>query len=225
MRELPEELTGPKPPDGEGRGWRTLGPELRSIESIKDFVRTVTVYGWGPPLVALVIHGAVRGVFEHLTDPFIISAGYWFVGWQFALFVNFVYGTAIVVFSWFLYFGLVGSLAGYLSSERHMDVGIFKVGAYLSLLFVPVFLVGWIIALTLSVPEGVTVGTTQAAAQSYVRDTLQLRVVAFLKGLTWILIGLVLLPIVSDRYSLGRKGSVLAVLPPTMAAILATQLI
>ena len=221
MADLPEHVGDPEA----GRGVRAFVLELRDVRDVSGFIDTATTYGWAPVVLALALHGTVRGVFEHLTDPFIIASGYWFPGWQFALLVNIVYGTAIVVFGWFLFFGLVASIGGYLSSVRHMDVGMFKIGAYLSLVFIPVFVIGSIISLTLTVPEALVVGTADETAHTYVRRTLQLQLVAFLRGLTWIVIGFVLLPIVADRYALDRKASVVAVLPPTMGAILATQLV
>lgn len=204
---------------------------LRTAGSVGEVADTIDLHGWSVPLAVLGLVGFVRGVFEYLTDPFVIAEGYVFPGWPAAFVINVVYGVFVVAFAWFLFFGLIGSFAGYFSAVRAMDTAVLKVGAYLSALFVPVFVVGSALALTLSVPDAVTVLEDPDAVGSittgtgYVRGTAQMRAVAVLKGVAWIVAGFLSLPVVSYRYELDRGRSVASVLPVTLAAVVATQLV
>lgn len=212
-------------------GVRELFYRLLTAGSIEEFVDRLDVHGWGIPLALLGLAGFVRGVFEYLTDPFVVAEGYVFPGWGLALAINLVYGFFIVAFAWFMFFGLIGSFAGYFSESRDMDTAVLKLGTYVSVLFVPVFVVGSLIALTLSVPEGVAVVDDPDSVDAvttvttYFRDTLQMRVVRALKAAGWILAGFLLLPVIAHRYEIDHKRSVASVLPVTLAAVIATQLV
>lgn len=217
--------------DEQEAGFDELIGKLRDAESIEEYTAVIALHGWTVPLVLLGIIGIVRGIFEYFADPFVISEGYRFVGWPLALFANLVYGYFIVLFAWFMFFGVIGAFAGYLSDAREMDAAMFKVGSYLSTLFVPVFLLGALIILTVSVPEGVTAvdahqdDPSTALGAEYVHDTIQYHVISIFRAIAWAIIGFLMLPIVEQRYELNRRRSVLAVLPTTLAAIFATQLI
>lgn len=214
--------------DAVRRDWGQLAAELTSAESVRDLVGTVERYGWAPPLAGLALHGVVRGGFEHLVDPYAMSQGYAFPGWELALAINVVYGFFLVAFAWFLYFGLVGALAGLVSEARSMDVAVFKVGGYLTVLFLPVFLVAIPIVLTIPAPEtaadGGSVDRVRAATQAVYR-TPQMQLVGVLKAVAWTVTGLVMLPVVGELYDVDQKGSVFAVLPVTLAAVVSTQLL
>lgn len=212
-------------------GIRELFSRLRGAEGVEEFADTIDAHGWSVPLALLALVGVVRGVFEYLTDPFVIAEGYVFPGWPLAFVINVVYGFFVVAFVWFLFFGLIGSFAGYFSEVKAMDTAVLKVGAYVSMLFVPIFLVGSLIALTISIPEGITVaddpGTVEAitTATTYLRETVQMRIVRVLRAMGWIVAGFLLLPVIAHRYDLDHKRSVASVLPVTLAAVIATQLV
>lgn len=210
------------------RSPRRLAHELTHAGSVRGLVRTMERYGWAPPLLGVLTHGAVRGVFEHLSEPFAMSQGYVFAGWQLAFLINLLYGTALVALGWFLYFGVVGSLAGFLSESSDMETGVFKVGGYLTLLFVPILVVGAGLVVTIPAPDPVVAGvdpTTEVIeTHRAVADSLQMRVVNALQSAGWILVGFLMLPVVSELYDVGRRESVLAVLPVTLVAVVAAQL-
>lgn len=209
--------------------WRLLGRDLTSAGSVHDLVRTIEQHGWIPPLLALLLSGGVRGVLEHLSEPFAMSQGYVFSGWQLALGINLVYGVSLVAFSWFLYFGVVGAFAGYFSEETTMAPAIFKAGGYLMLLFVPLVAVGAALVLTIPAPEAVVAGVDPTAevveTHRAVATTLQMRVVDAMMAAGWILVGFLMLPVVGELYDVDKRASVLSVLPVTLIAVTATQLV
>lgn len=211
------------------QSWRDLGYALTHAESVTDLIRTVEDYGWIPPFAVLALYGVLRGVFEYLVEPYGMAQGYTFPGWELALGINLVYGFFLVTFSWFMYFGVVGALAGFLSEVKAMDVTVFKLGAYLSGLFVPIFVVGTLTALTIPAPKTAVAGTDPVGqiTESYrvVYDTPQMQLVRLLKAGGWLLVGFLSLPVVKELYELDEKGSLLAVLPVTVVAVVATQLL
>jgi hypothetical protein len=216
------------PSDDVERSPRRLVHELTNAGSVRGLVRTMERYGWAPPFLGLLAHGAVRGVFEHLSEPFAMSQGYVFAGWQLALAINLLYGTALVVLSWFLYFGVIGSFAGFLSETTDMETAVFKVGGYLTVLFVPLLLVGAALVVTIPAPDPVVAGVdpTSEVVETHraVANSLQMRVVNTLLSAGWILVGFLMLPVVSELYDVGRRESVVAVLPVTLVAVVAAQL-
>ncbi|WP_227378697.1 hypothetical protein [Haladaptatus halobius] len=215
--------------DATARTWRRLGRELTNARSISGLVGTVERYGWIPPLLGLLLSGVARGIFEHLSEPFAMSQGYVFSGWQLALGINLFYGFFFVAFSWFLYFGVIGAFAGYFSEETKMETTVFKVGGYLMVLFVPLVAVGSALALTIPAPEPVVAGAAPATAvartHEVVADTHQMRIVGTMMASGWILVGFLMLPIVSELYDVDNRASVLSVLPATLVAVTATQLL
>lgn len=215
--------------DAVERTWRQLGHELTHAESVRSLVGTVERYGWAPPLLGIALHGTVRGVFEHLVDPYAISHGYTFPLWELALSINVFRGLFLVAFSWFMYFGIVGSLAGLLSDEKAMDTAVFKVGGYFTVLFVPVFLLAIPVVLTIPAPEtggaGVDQLTRVRTSYQSIYNSPQMQVVGVLKAVAWTVTGFLMLPVVEELFDLTKKESVVAVLPVTVAAVVSTQLL
>lgn len=210
------------------RSWRRLGHELTHAGNVRGLVETVGRYGWAPPFVGLLAHAGTRGVFEHLSEPFAMSQGYVFAGWQLALAINLLYGAALVTLTWFLYFGVIGSLAGLFSETTKMDVVVFKIGGYLMVLFVPVLVVGAGLVVTIPPPDPVVAGvdpTTEVIETHHVvANSLQMRVVDTLLSAVWIVVGFVMLPVVSELYDVDGPASVFAVLPVTLIAVVGTHL-
>lgn len=215
--------------DAEDRSWRRLGHELTHARDVSTLVDTVRTYGWVPPLLGLVVHGGARGVFEHAAEPYAMSQRYVFEGWQFALGINVVFGLALTAFSWFLFFGVAGSIAGYFSTTSKLDAAVFKTGGYLMVLFVPLLLVASAVAATIPPPEAVAAGTGTvsevAATHQYVDGTVQMRIIEAGLAAGWIVAGFLLIPVVSELYDVDRKASVVAVLPVTLIAVVATHLV
>lgn len=211
------------------QNYRQLARELTNARSMQDLVGAMKRYGWAPPLLGLLLHGLTKGVFEHLSEPFAMSKGYIFTGWQLAFGINMFYGLFFVAFTWFLYFGVIGSIAGYFSEKTKMDTTVFKAGGYLSVLFVPVVIVASLIVLTIPAPETVIAGvepTTEVIeTHRAVANTSQMRIVDTLLSGMWIVIGFLLLPVVGELYEIDRKESVLTILPVTLIAVVATQLV
>lgn len=211
------------------QSFRQLFRELASAESMQDLVSTMKRYGWVAPITGLLLYGFSKGIFEHLTEPFAMSQGYIFTGWQLALGINMIFGLFIVGFTWFLYFGVIGSIAGFFSETTKMDPTVFKAGGYLSVLFVPVLVVSWFLALTIPAPDAVVAGVepTEAVIETHrvVANSLQMRIVDLLLSGTWIVVGFLLLPIISELYEINRKQSVISVLPVTVLAVVGTQLV
>lgn len=215
--------------DAVERTWRQLAHELTHAESVRGLVGTVERYGWAPPLLGIALHGAVRGVFEHVVDPYAMAQGYTFPLWELALAINLFRGLFLVAFSWFMYFGVVGSLAGVLSDEKAMDTAVFKVGGYFTVVFVPVFLVAIPVVTTIPAPEtgGASVDQLTRVTESYraVYNSPQMQLVGVLKAVAWLLTGFLMLPVVEELFDVSKKESVGAVLPVTVAAVVSTQLL
>lgn len=208
--------------------YRQLPRRLREARNVAELVETVRRYGVPPAAVALLLYGVARGVFEFLSEPFAISRGYVFTGWPGALAINLIYGLALAGFTCFLYFGVIGALAGFLSDEKAFDVDIFKAGAHLLLLFVPLLAVSGVIATTIPPSVAAVAGDgAPAVAEVHraVAGTVQMRAVGVILAAGWIAVGFLLLPIVRELYDIDRKASVLAVLPVTLIAVVATVLI
>lgn len=215
--------------DATEQSYRLLLTELTSARTIRDLVGTMRRYGWIPPLVGLLCYGLVRGLFAYASEPFAMSEGYIFTGWPIALVINLVYGVFFAGFTWFLYFGVIGSLAGFFSETVKMETTMFKAGGYFSVFFVPVMLVASGLALTIPAPESVVAGAepTTAVIETHeaVAVTTQMQVADVLIAGTWIVVGFLMLPVVEELYEISRKASVLSVLPVTLVAVVATQLV
>lgn len=209
--------------------YRQLARELTSARSVRELVGTIRRYGWAAPLFGLCLYGLSRGVFEHLSEPFAMSMGYIFTGWELALAINLFYGFFFVGFTWFLYFGVIGAIAGFFSDVTTMDTAVFKAGGYLSVLFVPVLTVASLIVLTIPAPESVVAGaeSTEAVAETHraVAETFQMRVVDTLMAGAWIVVGFLMLPVIGELYDIDMRESVFSVLPVTLIAVVATQLV
>lgn len=209
--------------------WR----ELVSASDVDAAVDAIGRYGWSPVAVGLLVHALARGLFQYVSDPFIMMEGYVFRGWPVAAAVTLFEAFFLVAFAWFVYFGAVGVIAGFVSTERIMAPDVFKVGGYLTALFAPAFLVGSAVIATVSAPESVAEITAdgpgdiavQSEAYAAVYDTLQMRIVQTLKAVVWILIGFLMLPVVSRLYAIDEKGSVAAVLPVTLVAVIVAFLV
>ncbi len=214
--------------DPTARTWRRLGHELTHAGSIDDLLDTVGKYGWAPPLLCLFVAGLSRGGFEFLTEPYAMSQRYAFAGWELALAINLLFGVFFLAFTWFLFFGVIGSLAGFLSKTTRMDATVFKVGGYFALVFVPVLVVGSALAVTVPAPEVAiaTVDSPETLAGTYaaIADSAQMGVFSTLMAAAWVLAGFLMLPVVGSLYDLSAKRSVLAVLPVTLVAVTATLL-
>ncbi|SDK55664.1 hypothetical protein [Natronorubrum texcoconense] len=217
--------------------WTVIRPWRKLVQSndIDGMIRVVRRYGWLPALFGLALHSLARGAFEYLSEPFIIVEGYVFPGWPAALVVNVLFGSFVVIFSWFCYFGLVGVIAGFLSDEEDMVADMFKFGGYLTVLFAPVFLVGSVVIATISVPDGVSAdaaaqngdGTVEFAttAYSFVYDSTQMHAVRILKATAWVVTGFLLLPVVQHLYDIDEKRSVVSVLPVTLVGVITAFLL
>lgn len=223
--------------DHRAAGWTVIRPWRKLLQSddIDGMIRVVRRYGWLPALFGLALHSLTRGAFEYLSEPFIVVEGYVFPGWPAALVVNVLFGSFVVIFSWFCYFGLVGVIAGFLSDEEDMAADMFKFGGYLTVLFAPVFLIGSALIVTISVPDGVSAdaaaqngdGTVEFAttAYSFVYDTPQMHAVRILKAIAWVVIGFLLLPVVQHLYDIDEKRSVVSVLPVTTVGVITAFLL
>lgn len=220
--------SGPDP-DHREAGWTVLRPWRLLLQSddIEEMIGVVRRYGWLPALFGFALHALARGVFEYVSDPDIIRVDYVFEGWPIAFGINLFFGASVVLFSWFLYFGLIGSIAGFFSDTIDMTTDVFKFGGYLTALFAPVFLVAVALMTTITVPEGTAAGieTTEAAAEfamranSAVYDTPQMHVVRVLKAFVWILTGFLMLPVIQHLFDIDEKQSVLSVLPVTLVGV------
>ncbi|WP_416841750.1 hypothetical protein [Haloferax sp. DFSO52] len=211
------------------QSYRQLIRELATARNMDDLVGTMKRYGWLPPITGVLLYGIVQGVFEHLTEPFAMSQGYVFTGWKLALGINILFGLFVVAFTWFLYFGVIGSIAGFFSEKTNMDTTVFKAGGYLSVSFVPVLIVSCFLALTIPAPETVVAGVepTEAVIETHraVANSPQMQIVDLLLSATWIVVGFLFLPIISKLYDINRKQSVMSVLPVTLLAVIGTQLV
>ncbi|MFB6140634.1 MAG: hypothetical protein ABEJ26_09400 [Halosimplex sp.] len=208
--------------------YRRLPRAFRSAESFAELVATVRAYGWVPPVVALLAYGVVRGVFEFLSEPYAIANSYLFRAWPAAVLINLLYGIFLGGFSWFIYFGVIGAFAGFFADEKSIDTGIFKAGAYLMLVFVPLMAIS--AALALTIPDSVATVTGEgptavADVHRALAATPQMRLAGILIAAGWVAVGFLLLPVVSELYDIDRKASVIAVLPVTLVAVVATVLV
>ncbi|WP_245549655.1 hypothetical protein [Natronococcus occultus] len=219
-------------PDHQASGWTVLRPwrELLQANDVERMIGVVRQYGWLPALFGLALHSLSRGAFEYMSEPFIVTEGYIFSGWPAALIINVLFGTFVVLFSWFIYFGLIGVIAGYLSEDHVMESDVFKFGGYLTVVFVPVFVLGSVLISTVTVPDGASAeavaqnggGTVEFAmsAYSFVYETPQMHAVRAFKAAAWILVGFLMLPIVQRLYEIDQKRSVASVLPLTLGGVL-----
>ncbi|WP_136689814.1 hypothetical protein [Halorhabdus amylolytica] len=205
--------------------WRAL----RRAQTIDDVTSVILDYGWAGPMLGLLLHILVRTILIYVMEPIVIISGYLFDGAAVTMIVVFVYTSSFVLLAVFLYFGGVGAIAGFLSDERQYSPAVFKLGGYVSVLFIPLFLIGIVLALTVSgepypLPSEPTANATTIATElaQYRREILttpQMYAIRVLRMVGWAVIGFLILPIVGRLYELDRKRSVLSVLPPTMAAL------
>ncbi|MCU4802479.1 hypothetical protein OB920_19120 [Halobacteria archaeon HArc-gm2] len=208
--------------------YRRLPTEFRDAESVAELVATIRAYGWLPPALALVTYGVTRGVFEFTSETYAIANGYFFEAWPAAVLINLVFGLFLGGFSWFLYFGIVGVFAGFFTEDTSIDTGVFKAGAYLLLVFVPLLVISGVIATT--IPASVVTLSGEGApavadAHRALAATTQMRVVGVLIAAGWGAVGFLLLPIVRELYGIDRKAAVVSVLPATLVAVVATVLV
>lgn len=214
--------------DGTKLTYRRLPSAFRGAESVAELVATIRAYGWLPPALALVAYGVTRGGFEFVSETYAIANGHVFEAWPAAVLINVVFGLFLGGFSWFLYFGVVGVFAGVFTEETSIDTGIFKAGAYLLLVFVPLLAVSAVIAAT--IPASVVTLSGEGApavadAHRALAATPQMRVVGVLLAAGWAVVGFLLIPIVGELYGIDRRASVVSVLPVTLVAIVATVLV
>lgn len=214
--------------EGEELSYRALPRRFRSAETFGELVATVRAYGWLPPMGALAVCGVVAGLFQYVSGPYTIANGYFFRGWPAALLINVVFGLALAGFFWFLYFGVVGALAGFFTDDTAMETGVFQTGGYLLLVFVPPLLAGTLLAAT--IPRSVATGTggspeAMIAVQRALAATVQMQVTSVLLAAGWVVVGFLLIPLVAQFYGITRKRSVAAVLPVTVLAVVATVLV
>jgi hypothetical protein len=211
--------------------WTILEPWRKLVRSndIEEMIGVVRRYGWLPALFGVALHSLARGAFEYLSEPFIVTEGYFFPGWPAALVVNLLFGTFVVAFSWFLYFGLIGVIAGFFSEKSDMMTDVFKFGGYLTVLFTPVFLIGSVLIATVSAPDvaadafaenGDGAVETTMTAYSFVYDTPQMHVIRILKAIAWIAVGFLMLPIIQHLYEIDEKQSVVSVFPVTLGGVI-----
>ncbi|TYT63355.1 hypothetical protein [Natrialba swarupiae] len=224
-------------PDHRASGWTVLRPwrKLLGANDIDGVIAVVRRYGWFPALCGLAVHSLARGAFEYVSEPFVVAEGYVFPAWPAALVVNLLFGAFVVVFSWFLYFGLIGVVAGTLSDDHVMETDVFKIGGYLLTLFAPVFFLATILMATVGAPDGLhTEGVSGNGAEaaefamtsySFVYDTPQMHAVRTLKAIAWIVVGFLMLPVVGRLYEIDEKRSVLSVLPVTLAGVISAFLL
>lgn len=207
--------------------YRDLPTRFRNAGSLSGLLATIRAYGPLPPLLALFVYGVARGVFEFLSGAYPIANGYFFTAWPAALGIDVLYGLFFGGFTWFLYFGVIGALAGFFSAEKAIDTAVLQTGAYLLLLFVPLLAVGSVLAVTIPSSVAVAPGTgpeARIAVQRAIAGTVQMRVAGFLLAAGWVVVGFLLIPFVAQCYDVSRKASVVSVLPPTLLAMLATVL-
>lgn len=208
--------------------YRDLPAALTGAQTVSSLVDVIRLYGWVPPLLIAAVHGTVRGLFEHASEPFALSQGYVFEGWPAAFGINIVYGTFLTGFIWFLYFGVIGSFAGFFSDEAAIETDVFKVGGYLLAVFVPLLTVSSLLAATIPSSVASVASDRPAAvieAHRAIDATLQMRVASALLAFGWIVVGFLMLPIVSELYDVDTKASVISVLPVTLVAVVATVLV
>jgi hypothetical protein len=214
--------------DGERLDYRALPQRFRSAGTLPELVALVRAYGWLPPFAAVVLCGLAAGFFQFLSGPYTIANGYFFTGWPAALLINVFFGFFLTGFFWFLYFGVIGSLTGFFAEDTAIDKGIFQIGGYLLLLFVPALVVGGLLAVTIP-PSVVTAGSqtpeARIAVQRALAATVQMQLAGFLLAVAWVVVGFLLIPLVAQLYGVSRKVSVGAVLPVTLLTVVVTLLV
>jgi hypothetical protein len=214
--------------DGEELSYRALPRRFRSVGTLPELVVLVRAYGWAPPFGAFALCGVVAGLFQFLSGPYAIANGYFFTGWPAALLINLFFGVFLTGFFWFLYFGVIGAITGFFVEDRAFDTGVFQVGGYLLLVFVPPLLLGGLLATT--IPPSVVTATGQTpeariAVQRALAATVQMQLAGFLLAAAWVVVGFLLIPIVAQLYGVSRKVSVGAVLPVTLLTVVTTLLV
>lgn len=209
----------------------------RAFLGAEDFRETTDVveyYGWTAPAVGVFVHVLFRSVSTFLVEPGVLKGGAPFPSLVSAFVLNFVYTSFQTLLLVFFFFGTIGAIAGLVASNRSLDVTTFKFGGYLSVVFVPIFVVASILALTIS---GSDVGVAAISGTNVsqvapkvmdvrmnVRRTPQMQIVRLLRVSGWIICAFVLRPVVARLYGLGRIRSALALIPTTIAFVVFTLL-
>ena len=201
--------------------------------SIRESARFAGRHGWGAPLIGVVVASLCRGSYNYLTDPTIVAQGHP-LGNVSVLAINVLYSLFFVLLSWVLYFGSVTALGGLLNQEIHFSLSAFKLGGYLSVAFVPIFLIGVVIAFTIpasvaAVEPSSAANATDAArrtisAQLAIRSTPQASIVRILRTVGWLIVALFLVPAIAELYDIGRPRSFLAVVLPTIGIVTLTYI-
>jgi hypothetical protein len=222
-------------------GWR--GELERAVAAWRAFLhadgfdgaaRVAASYGWLGPALGLFVHLLFRTFVVYVADPVVMGKGYVFPGWLGALLLNFLFTISFAGLIWFLFFGTAGAFAGLLSG-RGTNVAVFKVGGYLATLFVPLSVVAFVLALTISPAEvgASAIGGTdveQVASrvmdvQLSVRATRQMQTVRLLRAVGWLTAAVLLRPMLEELYEIGPLRSTAALVLPTIAAIMASLLL
>lgn len=209
--------------------------ELLRTNGFRDAVGTVSYYGWLPPIFGVVAHLLTQMFVVYVTEPFVIQADYIFPGWTGVFFVNLLYAFFLGGLIWFFFFGTTGAVAGLLASSRGLNTDVFKAGGYLAALFIPISIVSFALALTISagdVGAASIEGTTAAEVapkvmevRMNIRATRQMRTVRFLRVIGWLTVAVLLRPMLEEFYDIGPVRSVAALVPSTMAVVLAAVLL
>lgn len=209
----------------------------RTFLDAKDFgeaAESIEYYGWTAPAVGVFAHVLFRSVFTYLIEPGVIKGGEPFSSLLSAFVLNFVYTCFQTLLLLFFFFGTIGAIAGLIAPNRSLDVTTFKVGGYLSVVFIPIFVVASVLALTISGSDvgvaAISGGNVSQMAPKImeirmnVRSTPQMQIVRLLRISGWLLCALLLRPVLARRYGLGRIRSTLALLPTTVAFVLFTSM-
>lgn len=204
-------------------------------DSLHDAADVASQYGWLAPVSGVLVYALTRGFVTYVSDPLVIKEGYVFPGWMGALFVNVLYAFFLSGLIWFFVFGTIGAVAGLLAPSRGMNPDVFKVGGYLAVLFVPISIVSFGLALTVSAGDiGVAniagstvkeVGPKLMESQVAMRATEQMTLVRLLRVSGWLIAVALVRPMLEELYDIGRIRSTVAVIPSTLAAVLGALLL
>lgn len=202
-----------------------------TASSVRASAHVVDTGGWGAAFLGVVVAALFRGVFNYLTDPLIVARGRP-LGNVSVLALDVVFSFFFVLLTWVLFFGSVTALAGLVNRDIHFSLAAFRLGGYLSVVFVPIFLVGIALAVTIPVSAVTTdpamaTNATMAArhtvqAQLAIRSTPQMSFVRALRVVGWLVVAAFLVPAVTELYDMGRVRTTLAVVVPTAFIVMLT---
>ncbi|WP_231187910.1 hypothetical protein [Haladaptatus sp. DYF46] len=209
----------------------------RAFLDADDFgeaAESIEYYGWTAPAIGVFAHVLFRSGFTYLIEPGVMKGGEPFPSLLSAFVLNFVYTSFQTLLLLFFFFGTIGAIAGLIASNRSLDVTTFKVGGYLSVVFVPIFVVASVLALTISGSDvgiaAVSGGNVSQMAPKImevrmnIRSTQQMQIVRLLRISGWLLCALLLRPVLARHYDLGRIRSTIALLPTTVAFVVFTSM-